>query len=152
MRYCLTHILFMGFSLPFMCVGCLGDFKSNSASSTNYQITGRASAGPIKDATVTVYLLNSAGAHARVLATGTTDSKGNFSLQYEPSKITLSQTVIEVGITGGNFTEEASGATTSFGLYQMRSRLTVATDAIVSAVTPLTEIATARADALMAGG
>ncbi|MGZ3723203.1 MAG: hypothetical protein ACXVA9_09745, partial [Bdellovibrionales bacterium] len=155
MRSPISVALILVLALQFLGTGCLGTFKSKASSSSSnvsVQISGRASAAPIKNATVNLYLLNIAGTRVRLLANGTTDASGNFSLTFVSSSATLSQVVIEIGVTDGSYTEEAGGSTVSFALDQFRSRTVFDGTSQTMVVTPITEIAAARADALVAGG
>lgn len=69
-------------------------------------ITGKASAGPISGATITVYKVGADGTRGSKLGTATTDAKGNFSVAID--KTTGS---VEVVADGGEYKDEATKKT-----------------------------------------
>ncbi|MCJ0765844.1 hypothetical protein [Variovorax terrae] len=99
-------------------------------------VTGAAVKGPVANATVTLYAVNSAGVRGASLGTASTDARGSYSLTV-PYKGDL---LIEV--TGGSYTDEASGATRPL-TDTMRVMTTSGSEGgtITGIVTPLTTIA-----------
>jgi hypothetical protein len=98
--------------------------------------SGVVSAGLVNGATVTAYALKASGSNGAVLATGTTDAKGNYTLSL-PAQ---SGPVVLIA-TGGSYAEEASGATVSLGNAQIRTVLATTSANQKVGITPITEIA-----------
>ncbi|MDA8085688.1 MAG: hypothetical protein M0Z75_03225, partial [Nitrospiraceae bacterium] len=117
------------------CGGGGGGGPQSNTPSSGAVLSGKASDGPIADGTVDVYALNADGSTGALIATATTDSNGNYSVNLG----SYSGNVI-VEVAGGTYTDEATGQT--FNNTLMRAVVSGATGNISVAVTPLTEIAT----------
>jgi hypothetical protein len=112
-------------------------------------ISGTAVKGPVSGATVTAYTVTN-GAMGTQLASGMTDSQGNFNI----SNDTYSGTVM-LQMSGGTYIDEATGATMSMSPGDVMTCVipSVSSGASVTGiqVTPLTSMAQAMANN-MAGG
>jgi hypothetical protein len=125
---------------------------SNNSSSPQAQLSGIASKGPLKNADVKVFAIkNGVVDTSAPIGTGTTDAIGNFN-------VTLSSAfngtgAVEVLVTGGTFTDEATGVPGVGLKTELRAMITnvSAGAAKVVAVTPLTELASKKAETTAAG-
>ena len=127
------RIIFMLLAIAAL-TGC-GD----STSSGN-NISGTASKGPIEGGSVEVYALLADGTKGDLLGTATTDADGLFNIRvgkYSGAAL--------VEVTGGTYIDEATGLTVANTL--MRAAIPDVTRKISIAVTPLTELAVANAEA-----
>lgn len=138
----LAVLLIMCFSLL---SGC-GGSKSSSADSTapvgttEAVIAGTATKGPIDAATVTAYALNSNGQRGEYLGMTTTGRNGAFSLPVKH------QGAVSLVVTGGSYTDEASGIPVSLPAGVELETLLSSVDGKNSvAITALTTIASVRA-------
>jgi hypothetical protein len=135
--------------------GCGGSSGSDSVTTptptgtSNGMIGGTAVKGPVSGATVTAYTVTN-GAMGTQLASGMTDSQGNFNI----SNDTYSGTVM-LQMSGGTYIDEATGATMSMSPGDVMTCVipSVSSGASVTGiqVTPLTSMAQAMANN-MAGG
>ena len=112
--------------------GCLGSSDSDSSDepSASTTISGSAVKGPVSGATVTVKRADTGA----VLVTTTTNSTGGYSVN------TTYQGDVIVEISGGNYADEATGATTPL-TSPMRVVVTANGSNVTGMVTPLTTIA-----------
>jgi len=125
----------------------IGSVISVGGSTTSSTLSGNVVKGPVVVATVSFYALNADGSKGAQLGTTTTDANGNFKVNLIPAPTVpiLAQT------SGGTYVDEATGATSTLSATDsLRAVLPAATT--IATVTPLTEIAAARAMALAAGG
>ena len=122
-----------------------GGGSSSSSNQASGSISGVVSAGPINGATVTAYSLNANGSQGSQIATTTSDSNGNYTLS-----MSAQSGPVLIVVSGGSYVEEASGSTVSMGSAKIRTTLPSTTNGQQVGVTPLTEIATQNALALMA--
>lgn len=103
-------------------------------------LSGNVSMGPVANATVTIYALNSDGTRGSQVAQTTTDASGNYSFT---DKITGA---IEVVATGGAYTDEATGASVNLtSTDEIRTFIADAAGGKTVAVSALTTLAAARA-------
>ncbi|MGE5808068.1 MAG: hypothetical protein ACM32I_02980, partial [Nitrospirota bacterium] len=124
----------------------------SDSSSPEVQLKGIASKGPLNNADVKVFAIkNGVVDTSAAIGTGTTDAKGNFN-------VTLSSAfsgagAVEVLVTGGTFTDEATGVPGVGLKTELRAMVTnVSAGATkVVAVTPLTELASKKAETTAAG-
>ena len=114
-------------------------------------ISGTAMKGVVKDATVSIYDLNSDGTKGDLLQTTTTDSNGEYSLS---SIIESSNNCYIVEITDGVYTDEIIGRDIAMGSFDVLRVVEcgISGESNVLAVTPLTSIAASRATTLAAAG
>lgn len=109
---------------------------------TQSSLTGTAAKGAIRGATVTVYELNSDGGRGDTLTTTVTGTDGGYSVvlgAYAGS--------VEVVITGGTYTDEATGTEVTLGAGdELRTFVASVGPGQQVAVTALTTIAAALAD------
>ena len=129
--------------------GCGGTGNNGTTSGTGSgMISGSAIKGPINGGTVTAYAVTN-GTMGAQLATGTTDSQGNYHLSigdYTGS--------IVMQMSGGTYVDEATGATVTMASGDvMTAVMTLSTGATTTGIqiTPLTSMAQAMAQN-MAGG
>ncbi len=106
--------------------------ESDEVSSST--LSGSAVKGPVVNADVTVYEFDAEGLRGDVLATTTTDQNGNFSVDVNV------RGVVEVVISGGGYTDEASGQEVALSSNELRTIMTVDGDKNFG-VTALTTIA-----------
>ena len=126
--------------------------KSNEGTngSTAGIITGQAIKGPISGGTVTAYAVSD-GVTGSALGTAITDSTGNYSLSIKDYN-----GPVFLEITGGSYTDEATGKTiylpltAGFGLKAVVDNVS-AGSAVQSQITPLTTMAAARAQNMPGG-
>jgi len=87
--------------------GCAGETEDvqGLGTSTESTISGTATKGPLGNATVVVYQLNSDGSRGEVLATASTASDGSFTASGNISG------PVAVVVTGGSYIDEATGQT-----------------------------------------
>ncbi len=126
-------------SLTIMLTGCGSSNKTNKVSSS---ISGVASLGLISGGTVTVYPLNGDGTTGDKLVTATTASDGTYK-----ADIGSYRGNVLVEVTGGTYTDEATGQTVS-NTETLRAALAEVTGSVSVAVTPMTEIAVLNAGTL----
>lgn len=114
-------------------------------------ISGTAMKGVVKDATVSIYDLNSDGTKGDLLQTTTTDSNGEYSLSFV---IESSNSCYIVEITDGVYTDEIIGRDITMGSSDVLRVVECggAGESNILAVTPLTSIAASRATTLAASG
>jgi hypothetical protein len=130
-------------------IGC--SKKADSDSTSGITIGGSAIFGPVNGATVSIYAVDSSGNLASTpLATGTTDSSGNYSINLDspPSG------PIAVQLTGGSYAEEAGGATVSLSNKTYTTLLPSVSDAssYSAALGPLPDMAYQKFAAQMQSG
>jgi hypothetical protein len=116
--------------------GC-NALKSQSFSTTSISISGVISAGPISNATVSAYALNSDGSKGALLGTAISDTNGNYTMTMN---FTSGPALFVV--TNGSYVEEASGSTVSLTNAQIRVLLPSVSANQKIGITPVTEIAT----------
>ena len=105
-------------------------------------ISGLASKGPLKNATVKVFAIKNGVVEEDVpLGTGTTDANGNFTID-----VGSFQGAVEVEVTQGSFTDEATGAQVTLKTELRAMVSNVATGTKTVAVTPLTQLASKKAE------
>ncbi|MBA4373650.1 MAG: hypothetical protein C0402_12420 [Thermodesulfovibrio sp.] len=107
-----------------------GDTPGNSTI-----MTGTASKGPIVNGTASVYGITN-GQKGSLLTTASTGASGSFTANLG----TYSGPVM-VEVTGGSYTDEATGKTVQMGSMTLRTALDNASGNVTVAVTPLTEAA-----------
>ena len=107
---------------------------SNTPTS-NTIINGLASKGPITGGTASVYSITN-GQMGNLLATATTASDGTFT-----ANIGAYNGPVMVQVTGGSYTDEATGKTVQMGSLMLRTAIGAAAGNVNVAVTPLTEAA-----------
>ena len=114
-------------------------------------ISGTAMKGVVKDATVSIYDLNSDGTKGDLLQTTTTDSNGEYSLSFVTGS---SNSCYIVEITDGVYTDEIIGGDITMGSSDVLRVVECggAGESNVLAVTPLTSIAASRATTLAEAG
>jgi len=106
MRLKLTCLSFIIFALA---AGCSKKSTSEDSSS-GFTIGGSAIFGPVNGATVSVYSVDENGTlSSSPLATGTTDSSGNYSISVGAAP----SGPVAIQLSGGSYVEEASGSTIS---------------------------------------
>ncbi len=127
--------------------GGSSDSAAAAPSQTSVTISGSVVKGPVSGAKVTFYTLNADGSRRSYYGPITTDSSGNFSTTLTPAPTGP----IEVVSSGGSYVDEATGAVTTLAV---RDTLTAVWPAGTTrgVVTPLTDIAAARAWTLAARG
>jgi len=126
---------------------CGGGGSNSITSGGTTNVTGNSSTlsgsvvkGPVTGATVTFYALNADGSRGALLGSTITDGSGNYTITLAPKPTTPFLAVA----SGGSYEDEATGATsTLLAGDQLRAVLPAGT--VRATVTPLTEIATARA-------
>ena len=130
--------LFFALSITFCIVALLtgcGDNDKQQIDLTTSTLNGVASKGPIKSGSVKVYALEADGAKGALLGTGTTGADGSYSVDIGSY---TGDVVVEV--SGGTYTDEATGATDTPNTL-LRAALSGVSGTVTIAVTPLTEIA-----------
>ena len=95
------------------------------------------SAGPVHGATVSAYALNADGTTGDLLDSSTTDSEGNYDLDFIPPGGPIS-----IVARGGTYEEEAGASSVSLGNAEIRTLLPSVEEGQEVGVTPVTEIAT----------
>lgn len=122
--------------------GCGGGGSSSSGSSVpqsqTTRITGTVSASPVTSAAVKVYKIVSGAKVEPAIATGTTGTGGTYSISLESYTGPI---IVEV--TGGTYTDEATGNTNATipATAPLRAVVPNASETVSVAVTPLTELA-----------
>lgn len=105
------------------------------------ELSGTAAKGPVDGATVTVYALNTDGSRGAEIATATTGTDGSYTVdlgEYDGA--------VAIVVTGGSYTDEATGETVTLGTGdELETLLAAVTSGENVAVTALTTIAAARA-------
>jgi len=130
--------LFLALSIIVFTVALLtrcGDNDKQEIDLTTSTIDGVASKGPIKNGSVEVYALEADGAKGALLGTATTGADGSYSIDIGSY---TGDVVVEV--SGGTYTDEATGATDTANNL-LRAALSGVSGTVSIAVTPLTEIA-----------
>lgn len=147
-------LLIGSLSLLFGCGGGSGSGVTNpvgngGSTGTNGMISGTAVKGPISGGTVTAYAITN-GTMGMQLASGTTDSQGNFNMSigdYAGS--------VMLQMSGGTYVDEATGVTETMTpgdvMTAMMTSLSTGTTVTGIQITPLTSMAQAVANN-MAGG
>ncbi len=155
-------LLFGSLSLLFGCGGGSGSSTgttpgsstgtttgSNGIGGMNGMISGNAVKGPVSGATVTAYAVSN-GTMGGMLASGTTDSAGNFTMS-----IGSYAGPLVLQMSGGTYTDEATGTTMTMApgdvMTAVMTSLSSGTTVTGIQVTPLTSMAQAMANN-MAGG
>jgi hypothetical protein len=110
---------------------------SNTTGSTDSStiINGLASKGPISNGTASVYAISN-GQMGNLLTTASTGQDGSFT-----ANLGSYAGPIMVEVTGGSYTDEATGKTVQMGSMMLRTALSNAAGNVTVAVTPLTETA-----------
>ncbi len=119
--------------LLFACNGGGGD--SSGAGSSGTTVSGVASKGLISGGTVEVYAITDDGQKGSLLATTTTDSDGNYTIEAEIDGPIL------IEVSGGTYTDEATGQEIQLS-GTLRAVVPSSSEEKTVAVTPLTELAT----------
>ncbi len=142
-------LLIGSMSLLFGCGGGGSNAITPGTTGANGMISGRAVKGPISGGTVTAYAITN-GTMGMQLASGTTDSLGNFNISigdYAGS--------VMLQMSGGTYVDEATGVTVSMApgdvMTAVMTSLSSGTTVTGIQVTPLTSMAQAMANN-MAGG
>lgn len=92
--------------------------------------------GAINGATITLYSLDSSGNHLENLGTGTTE------LGFLSSTVIRTQAPIEAELSGGTYTDEATGTKTNLGSLKLHTRLsTIPENGSTIYISALTELA-----------
>lgn len=134
-------------AIAFSFSGCKQPLQSNSMEQT-VMIFGRASAGPIRSADVTVYSLWPDGSRRAVIGESMTNATGLYSIvlsQYDGP--------IEVVVDNGYYFEEATSSLVALVHEELRARIHALGEAGAEiSVTPLTEVAVSRSDRLLNQG
>ena len=129
-----------------------GDASSGSQSAVDLvttTIAGSAVKGPVSGATVTAYTVNGSGMRGFAVGSSTTtDAQGSFAVT-----VPLAGGPVMLTVTGGTYTDEATGASVTLAPGQMMSAVlpSLAAGTASVQVTPLTAMAQAMA-AGMPGG
>jgi hypothetical protein len=124
----------LGLAFGLVLAGCSG------TSGTSF--TGTVSKGPIANAEVTVYELNSDGTRGDQLGATVTGSDGSYTVSVDSAA-----GAVEVVVSGGSYEDEATGQTVELGEQeQLRSMVTEVNQGDEVAVTALTEIAAEHAN------
>jgi len=102
--------------------------------------SGVAAKGPVNGGTIKVYAINNGKIDTTtVLGTGTTSGDGTYTVVIPPDKKPTGPVVVEV--SGGSFTDEASGAAGVALKTPLRAAVASIADGDKIAVTPLTHLA-----------
>lgn len=145
----LVLIMAIGSSLLLFGCGGGGGGSDGTTPGVNGTITGTAIKGPVSGATVTVFAINN-GAMGAQIGAGTTDAQGNFTMSIG----TYSGPVM-LRMTGGTYTDEATGA--SMSMQSGDTMTSMMPQAIAGAVmsgvqiTPVTSMAQIRAQTMTGG-
>jgi hypothetical protein len=130
-------------------MGSTGHVMGSGPGMTSTSVSGTVFNGPMTQATVNAYAINNGMTGARI-ASVTTDSQGNFTMP-----LGSYAGAVMLQMTGGTYTDEATGATMTMGASDLMSAVMppVASGTAVSGVwlTAMTSMAQARASG-MAGG
>ncbi|MBT0652769.1 hypothetical protein [Geomobilimonas luticola] len=102
-------------------------------------VSGVASKGPISGGTIRVFAIQNGVVNPAPLGSGTTGTDGSYAVNIG----TYSGPVL-VDITGGNYTDEATGSTLPLGI-NLRAMVPAAVGTVTTAVTALTEMAVQKA-------
>lgn len=121
-------------------------FSCSEDESNESTVSGTAAKGYVANATVELYAYLETGARGKLLASTVTDAKGKYSARVNY------RGAMEVVVSGGSYTDEATGTTVSLGNHKLRSIIIVNGNAEVAAVTALTTIAAAHVDAHASAG
>lgn len=127
--------------------GCSGGSGGDATPATTVTISGSVVKGPVSGATVTFFSLNVDGSKAALLGTTTTDTSGNYTITLTPAPTTP----LLAEASGGTYVDEATNATVALAATDKLS-VALPVGTIRAAITPLTDIAAARAQFLAAGG
>lgn len=114
--------------------GC-GEKEKKETQQATSTLSGVASKGPIDNGTVKVYALNANGSTGSLLGTASTGTEGSYSVNIG----TYSGSVL-VEVTGGTYTDEATG-TTGVSNPGLKAAVADVSGTVTVAVTPLTDIA-----------
>lgn len=101
----------------------------------NTVVSGMASKGPIANGNVAIYAITN-GQKGNVLFSTTTGPDGTFN-----ANVGTYNGPMMVEVTGGSYTDEATGKTVQMGSMMLRTALSSATGNVTVAVTPITEAA-----------
>jgi hypothetical protein len=142
---CISVYLFTALLLLFLgaCGSSSDDDNSNNddGGETSYYVSGLAAKGLVSGGAVEVYSLNDDGTYGELLGSATTASDGSYSVDIGDY---TGPVVVEV--TGGTYTDEATGETVKLD-GALRAALASVSGDVDAAVTPLTEIAVRVAEA-----
>ncbi|MDP6353760.1 MAG: hypothetical protein QF473_01570 [Planctomycetota bacterium] len=94
--------------LSFACLSLTGCGGSSSSSATSGTITGQAAKGPCAGSIATLHTVDAQGNLSAPIATDTTDQSGNYTL---PIPAANANDTLAVRITGGTYSDEATGVT-----------------------------------------
>jgi hypothetical protein len=131
----------------FACALALGMIAfSCSEDSDKSAVNGTAAKGYVANANVDVYVYAASGQRGRLLASTTTNVKGEYSVEVDHKG------AVEVVVTKGTYKDEASGSTVAMGSHELRSIVMLNAKSKVAAVTALTTIAAAHVDAHASAG
>lgn len=117
-----------------------GGGSSYLPAGTGAMVNGTASKGMISGGTVSVYAIDNNGQKGSLLGSATTDSDGHYAVEIDYDGPIL------VEITGGTYTDEATGQTKDL-VEPLRAALPFTSGDVDVAVTPLTEVAVRIAEA-----
>ncbi len=130
----LIRLMFLFILLAVATSGCGTKLKSVWSGITGVSVfTGLVQAGPVMNATVTIYAVNSDGSRGSVIGTTSSNSSGVFNLNI-PSN---SGPVLAVA-TGGSYVEEASGQTVQVGTTEILALISDSSASRDIVITPLT--------------
>lgn len=105
------------------------------------ELSGKATKGPVSGGTVTVYVLNGDGTRGAKIASATTQADGTYTVDL--GEYTGAAAVV---VTGGSYTDEATGTIVTLGAGdEFETLLSSTEDGMSVAVTALTTIAAANA-------
>jgi len=135
-------VLVVGIGLAAALAGCNGGSSTPAASN----VSGIASKGPLNGASVCAYAIVNGAKGAAIGACQTTAAGGNYSLDLGSY---TGPVLFEA--SGGNYVDEASGATVPLSAPLHSVLVSVAGGATTAAITPLTELAYRLAMAMSGG-
>lgn len=122
------------------CGGGGGGSTSSSSTGGSTTLTGVAAKGPISGGTINVYAIKNGQVDtANAIGTGTTAADGKFTISIPDDKKPTGPVVVEV--SGGTFTDEASGTTGVALKTSLRAAISSIANGDKIAVTPFTHLA-----------
>lgn len=135
----IRYLLALTVSLSLLALyGCGGGGGGGSAPVATV-VSGVASKGPISGGTIRVFAIQNGVVNPAPLGSGITGTDGSYAVNIG----TYTGPVL-VDITGGNYTDEATGSTLPLGI-TLRAMVPAAVGTVTTAVTALTEMAVQKA-------
>ena len=119
----------------FGCGGGGGGSSSSGTSTPDTVISGVVSKGPVDGATVRMYSITN-GAKGDMIGTATTGADGSFTMN-----VGQHTGPMMAEVTGGSYTDEATGQTVQMGGMMIRAAATSMSGNAPMAITPFTEMA-----------